>query len=88
MSFSWVAASVGTVADGRLLVIQWDGAAPRNRGIAAMASATPVRERVYRAEGTSPESWRWRDDVPNGRAWSTAHLVAEWLAGLSLADSV
>jgi hypothetical protein len=84
ISFSWVAGRLGTVADGRLLVIQWNGAVPRSRGVAAMTSATPVRERVYRAEGSDPESWCWRADAPNGRALSTAHLAAEWLAGATL----
>jgi hypothetical protein len=81
ISFSWVAGRLGTVADGRLLVIQWNGAISRSRGVAAMTSATPVRERVYRAEGSDPESWCWRADAPTGRALSTAHLAAEWLAG-------
>jgi hypothetical protein len=88
ISFSWVAGRLGTVADGRLMVIQWNGAIPRSRGVAAMTSATPVRECVYRAEGDDPESWCWRADAPNGRALSTAHLAAEWLAGASLSSAV
>jgi hypothetical protein len=83
ITFSWVPGGSGTVADGRLLVIQWDGAA-KGRGTAALKLANPVRERIYRAEGSSPETWKWRADSPNGRAWSTAHLAAEWLAGASL----
>ena len=88
ISFSWVAGRLGTVADGRLLVIQWNGAIRQSRGVAAMTSATLVRERVYRAEGSDPESWVWRADAPNGRALSTAHLAAEWLAGASLSSAV
>ena len=88
ITFSWLPGGAGTVADGRLLVIQWDGAAKQGRGIAALRLATPVRERVYRAEGSSAESWKWRADSPNGRAWSSAHLAGEWLAGASLAASV
>src|SRR4051812_36670322 len=33
ISFSWVAGRLGTVADGRLLVMQWDGATPHTRGV-------------------------------------------------------
>jgi len=85
ISFSWVGGRQGTVSDGRLLVIQWEGAVSRARGIAAMQAATPVRERVYRPEGAGPDSWCWRCDEPNGRASSTANLAAEWLAGASIA---
>jgi hypothetical protein len=88
ITFSWLPSGVGTVADGRLLVIQWAGAATHGRGIAALTLATPVRERVYRPEGRNAESWKWRADSPNGRAWSSAHLAAEWLASASLAASV
>ena len=52
------------------------------RGAAALRAATPVLERIYRAEGTSAESWRWRADEPNGRAFSSANLAAAWVAGL------
>jgi hypothetical protein len=86
VSFSWVAGRSGTVADGRLLVIQWGGLAGRGRGINALKAGTLVRERTYHVEGTDSDSWRWRADDPNGRACSTANLVAEWLAGASMAS--
>src|SRR5579885_3395032 len=55
ISFSWVGAvgvQAPTVADGRLLVIQWTGVENQTRGVAALRSAHPVRERVYRPEAT------------------------------------
>jgi hypothetical protein len=87
VSFSWVAGGLGTVADGRLLVIQWEGVAvaPRTRGVAALKFATPVRERVYHVESSGPDDWHWRADGPNGRASSTQNLAGEWLAGAFLA---
>ena len=85
VSFSWVAGGLGTVADGRLLVIQWEGVASRMRGVAALKFATPVRERVYHVESSGPDDWRWRVDGPNGRASSTQNLAGEWLASAFLA---
>lgn len=85
VSFSWIAVSHGTVADGRLLVIQWEGVVPRTRGVAALKFATPVRERVYHVESSGPDDWRWRAEGPNGRASSTQNLAGEWLAGALLA---
>src|SRR5262245_19176164 len=85
LSFSWVTSPLSPVADGRLLVIQWEGVAPQTRGVAALKFATPVRERVYHVESTGPADWRWRADGPNGRASSTQNLAAEWLAGALLA---
>ncbi len=83
ISFSWVG-SIGahapTVAQGRLLVIQWMGVENETRGVAALRSAHPVRERVYRPEATDAEHWGWRIDTTNAAACSTGSLVAEWLA--------
>ena len=86
LSFSWVGA-VGSqalsVADGRLLVIQWAGVANELRGVAALRSARPVCERVYRAVGADAEHWRWRaedEDAAGEETCTTDDLVARWLA--------
>jgi hypothetical protein len=88
ISFSWVAGRMGTVADGRLLVMQWEGATPHTRGVGSLRFATAVRECVYRPESDGPERWWWRADLPNGRACSTAHLAAEWMAAASMESPV
>lgn len=86
ITFSWVEASGAqsqTVADGRLLVIQWAGLATNARGVAALRYARPVSERVYRADGMDAEHWRWRpddDDTGAGKTHTADTLVAEWLA--------
>jgi hypothetical protein len=85
VSFSWVSGRQGTVADGRLMVIEWSGVESVGRGTGAMHAATPTREVVYQAECTGPDSWRWRSDDQHGRARSTANLVAEWITGASIA---
>jgi hypothetical protein len=87
ISFSWVPGRLGTVADGRLLVIQWKDVAAQSRGISALKSAKPGRERMYHAEASSPADWCWRDGEANGRAASTANLVAEWVAAASIASA-
>jgi hypothetical protein len=83
VSFSWVAGPQGTVADGRLMVIEWNGIAT-NRGSSAMRTAKAVREVLYAPEATTADNWCWRMDVPNGRASSTADLVGEWIAGATM----
>lgn len=85
VSFSWVAGVGSAVADGRLLVIEWRDVVKQARGAAVLRAATPVLERTYRPEGTNADSWRWRVDEPNGVAFSSQHLAAAWVAGLSIA---
>jgi hypothetical protein len=86
VTFSWVEASGAqslSVADGRLLVIQWAGLANNTRGVAALRYARPVSERVYRAEGIDAAHWRWRpedDDTAAATTYTADTLVAEWLA--------
>lgn len=84
ISFSWVAGRMGTVADGRLLVMLWEGATPHTRGVGSLRFAKAVRECTYRPESDGPDAWRWRADSQNGRACSTAHLAAEWMAGAAI----
>jgi hypothetical protein len=86
LSFSWVAGRSPTVADGWLMVIEWSSIVPTTRGVAALKSAKPVRQHSYRVEGGDPAHWRWRVDEPNGRAYSTANLLAEWLGGAGIAS--
>jgi hypothetical protein len=87
VSFSWVNGGMGTVADGRLLVIQWQGLDERVKGVRALGVASQGRERIYHVEGTDAASWAWRADSPNGRASTTANLVAEWLEGAAIAPA-
>jgi hypothetical protein len=86
ISFSWVSGRAATVADGWLLVIEWSSISSALRGVAALKSAKPVRQHAYRAEGSDPAHWQWRVDEPNGRAYSTANLLADWLAGAGIAS--
>lgn len=83
VSFSWLAGRMPLVGDGRMMIIEWSGVASEARGVSPLRSATPRRERVYRAEATDATHWRWRVDDANGRAYSTSHLVAAWLASAS-----
>ena len=83
VSFSWMPGRAGTVADGRLMVIEWaDIAAGPRRD--AFRTARPMREQVYCVEAMSSGDWYWRADGPNGRACSTAHLAGEWMDGATM----
>jgi hypothetical protein len=85
VSFSWVPARSGTVADGRLMVIEWSGIVGKGgRAAAVLQTANPIRECVYVAEAADPDHWCWRAEGPHGRASSTVHLVAEWIAVASI----
>ena len=84
VSFSWLGARTGVVAEGKLMVIEWNGLGTQ-RGADAMKTAKPVRESTYSAEATSSDDWRWRCDSVNGTALSTVDLAAEWFARVMLA---
>lgn len=88
LSFSWLPGRDGTVADGRLMIIEWEGTITSKPGMGAIRTGTPVRERSYCAESSGPGTWRWRADDAEGARYSTADLAAQWLAGATLADGV
>lgn len=88
VTFSWVSGRVPTVADGCLLVIAWSNVASDVKGVAALRSATPTRERTYVAGGASAEEWRWCTSEarePREEPQSTKHLTAEWMARTTIA---
>ena len=86
ISFSWVTTGLASVAEGRLLVIAWRGVATGVPGLAALKPATVVHERVYVADGHTPEAWRWRADDLARQPYATAQLVADWLARACIAS--
>jgi hypothetical protein len=85
ITFSWLSGRVPTIAEGRLLVIAWRNVASGMRGTEAFKSATPIHERIYVADGTSSEAWRWRADDLTLRPYTSAHLAAEWMARAGVA---
>lgn len=83
VTFSWMPGRAGTVADGRLMVIEWADIAMKP-GPEAFRTARPTRERVYCVEAMNSDHWYWRADSPNGRACSTEHLAGEWMDGATM----
>jgi hypothetical protein len=77
LSVSWVAARSGDLSEGRLLVIEWEGAIAHGGGIRGTRTAKPKRERVFRAEATGPEDWCWREEAKDGRAYSSRKLAGQ-----------
>ena len=85
ISFSWVSGRLPTIADGCLLVIEWRNVASDVRGVVALKSATPMRERTYIAQGASSDDWRWRADGLADQPCSSRGLAAEWMARAGIA---
>jgi hypothetical protein len=75
------------VAEGRLLVIEWEGVVTHSRGLSALRTATAGRERLYRAEAAGPDSWSWRADGPDGGAYSSPSVAGQWFAGALITAS-
>jgi hypothetical protein len=84
ISFSWVPARSGAVSDGRLLVIEWEGVVAHGRGMGAMRTASPGRERVFQPIATGPSDLRWRSADTGGAAYSSFDLAAQAFAGALL----
>jgi hypothetical protein len=85
VSFSWVPGRTASVADGRLLVIAWRDVAPTVKGMAALRSAAMIHERTYAADGNTASTLRWRSEDAVAQPYSSANLVAEWMARASIA---
>jgi len=98
LTLSWVRARSDTVADGRLLILEWNGTVLRaNERIPERApdprpgkSATLVRETSYLADATGEHDWVWRvDDATDGEGEGltstelAARCVDRWAADLA-----
>jgi hypothetical protein len=84
VSFSWLAGRTPSVAEGNLLVIGWQGVTPGPRGITSLRTAAVMHEQSYVADGDAPSSWRWRSVDAVAHPYSSASLVAEWMARASI----
>lgn len=85
VSFSWLAGRTPSVAEGNLLVIGWQGVTPGTRGVTSLRSAAVIHEQSYVADGDTPSTWRWRSVDAVAHPYSSANLVAEWMARASIA---
>jgi hypothetical protein len=77
LSMSWVAGRSGNLSDGRLLVIEWDGAITHGRAGGGAKTASPVREQLYRPEAKGPDDWCWRPEGVEGSAYSSRNLAGQ-----------
>ena len=84
LSFSWVPARSGAVADGRLLVIEWEGVVAHGRGMGAMRTASPGRERVFQPVATGPGDLRWRSVDSAVGSYTSLDLAGQAFAGALL----
>jgi hypothetical protein len=84
LSFSWLAGRSGAVADGRLMVIEWQGTIVQSRGGEKLNAPSPGRERVFQAEATGPDNWCWRAADAGSGAYSSRDLAGQAFAGALL----
>jgi hypothetical protein len=77
LSMSWVAGRSGNLADGRLLVIEWDGAITHRRHMGGAKTASPIREQLYRPEAKGPDDWCWRPEGGEGSSYSSRNLAGQ-----------
>jgi hypothetical protein len=85
LTVSWIGGRQATVADGRLMVIAWGDVSAEIRGIGALKSAAPTRERTYLATGNTADEWCWRADDVTDLPYSSANLAADWIAQAAVA---
>ena len=76
LSVSWLRSRANTVADGTLLVIEWNGtmAVPGERPVAS--GATVAREHALHFDAAGA-AWRWRCDDAAMREYTSADLAAQ-----------
>jgi hypothetical protein len=90
LSLSWVRARVDTAADGRLLLLEWQGQIGRGAEPAPEHSldsrpagtATLLRESVFAAEATNEHDWRWRREGSRAQPQSSKDLAAKCVSSL------
>lgn len=90
LTVSWVHAQVDTVTNGRLMVIEWLGTVARGpvvlpERVAAVLggkTAVIVREDVYLAEGSTEQTWRWRQEAEPRDGFECGDLAAHCAASL------
>lgn len=85
LSLSWVAARSGNLADGRLLVIEWEGAIAHGRGMGGLKTASPTREQLFRPEAKGPDDWCWHAEGMPGTAYSSRDLAGQYFSSAALA---
>ena len=85
LTVSWISGPQSTVADGRLMVIAWRDVSSQKRGVEALRSASPTRERIYHATGSTADEWCWRADDVTDMPYSSANLAADWIARAAVA---
>lgn len=82
LSLSWIRSRPDSVADGRLLIIEWEGMIGR-RAAGAGHRPRELREDVFRANATRPEDWYWCAEGSVAREYGTRELAALCIESLA-----
>ena len=84
LSMSWMAGRSGNLADGRLLVIEWDGPITHRRTMGGLKTASPTREQIYRPEAKGPEDWCWKPEGAEASSYSSRSLAGQCFASANM----
>ena len=90
LTVSWVRARVDTVANGRLMIIEWLGVVARgahrlperNATSVAAMTAKVLREEILLAEATSEHDWMWKRETPSGANLHSTELAQHCVSAL------
>ncbi|MDQ3699046.1 MAG: hypothetical protein M3373_13645, partial [Gemmatimonadota bacterium] len=82
LSLSWIRSHFDSVAEGRLLIIEWAGTIGRGAAPGGGVRATPIREDLLRAEATRADDWQWRSNDTEMCAYGPRELAARCLDSL------
>ncbi len=81
LTIAWLRRTLGSVADGELLVAVWRGTvaprwqnSPERTGTLVSTTATVLWEDVLSVEANDEESWRWQPS-PSGDGYTSAALA-------------
>jgi hypothetical protein len=87
LSMSWMAGRSGNLADGRLLVIEWDGAITHRHTVGGPKTASPTREQLYRPEAKGPDDWCWKPEGGEGSLYSSRDLAGQCFTSANMGRS-
>ena len=99
LTVAWLRSTIDSVAEGRLLVIAWQGTVAKRRmaqaperSLAAKATQTavPVWEETLAATGVSEETWAWRPESDENQLVGSTELATRCVKQLrsALASSI
>jgi hypothetical protein len=89
LTLSWLRSRSGTVAEGRLMIVEWEGTVGRGGGYTPERYSSPngraatlVREEILMADATSERDWLWRQEEGASGECTSPELAERCVASL------